>query len=218
MQLNIKNPKPELFMYEKKSNRGTALVAFIAIVLILGGVYLLNQSFSKPQEDTNNSSPSQQASNSSTSNSTSQNENEAKEEPSTSTDTNSSISSNTSNSNTSTNSSTPPTSDDPDSSTSNSNNADTQVETPPNTENTNNLEDNQVILKVLSKDNNTYQTEIVTSGVPEATLLKSGGKVRINISGITLEEGKTYQITGLTESNGKISISIPRDGVKEVTI
>ncbi len=42
----------EIFMPENKSNKASIIVAVIAICLILGGVYLLNQSFSsnKPAE------------------------------------------------------------------------------------------------------------------------------------------------------------------------
>ena len=49
-------------MYEQKSNLGSILVALLAIALILGGVFLLNQSFNTKNKDLSNLSTSSSSS------------------------------------------------------------------------------------------------------------------------------------------------------------
>jgi hypothetical protein len=224
MQLNIKNPNTKIPMYEKKSNTTSIIIAIIAIFLILGGVYLINQSFNKSKST---SSTSDNSNNTTATTTPAATDTSSTSTPTTS-DTSSSTSSDTSNTtaNNATDGSTSTTTTDPSSTTSSSTSgtdstsgstttstdpssttSSTTTSTTPST-----LKDDEAIVQVTnvtpnSDGSNRYDITIVDTGFQNGTKLKKGATTYINVSGVTMVAGKTYDISSITEQDGKISIS-----------
>lgn len=190
----------EIFMTENKSNKASIIVAILAICLILGGVYLLNQSFTssnKTQETakTSNTSPKTETTSS-------------KATPTTS-------STPTSNSQTSTatptttNTATPTTSTTTSSGTTNSGTSTTPTTTPaatPTPAAKPTLTENQLIAKALSvSSSGEVKFEIQECGLPNAKVCKAGTK--FSLTGVKATADKVYLVSGnISESNGTLSL------------
>jgi hypothetical protein len=210
MRLNIKNPETKVHMYEKKSNTVSIVIAIAAVLLIFGGVYLINQSFSK----TNSTAKKEE-----TKTSTQSTVTKAKDTtPSTDIDKSTTVTTSTSNTSnkaadnssaaTTTTDTTEPTTD----------KKPTDTVDPATTTST--LAEDQAIVRVSKVTPlgsvNRYDIEVVDTGFKDGAKLKKGAKTFINVSGVTLIEGKTYQISSITEKDGKISISSLQ--AKEVSV
>jgi cytoskeletal protein RodZ len=175
----------EIFMPENKSNKASIIVAVIAICLILGGVYLLNQSFSsnKPAET-----------NTSTTTPTTKTETAKKEEvkpvvkENTVTDTTKTTTPTETATKPATTTTTPV----------------TPVTTP--TVEKQVLTPNQIIAKVLEvKSNGETVFQIQECGLKDATICKSPNK--FNLSGVKAAIDKIYLVSGsISEENGRMSL------------
>ena len=201
MRLNIKNPNTKIVMYEKKSNTTSIVIAIVAIFLILGGVYMINQSFNKTKTDTTAKSDSNTTTNTTKSNETAKTETKS---DTTEDDTTTTNSSSTTTSDTTTTPSTDTATTDSDTTT-----TDPDTTTTP-TEST--LKEDEAIVKVTkvtpgTGGANRYDITIVDTGYKDGTKLKKDATTYINVSGVTMQADKTYQISSITEKDGKISIS-----------
>lgn len=187
MKLNIKNPNTDLIMYEKKSNSASIVVAVIAILLILGGVYFLNKSFTKPKEvskatiSTSSSSSSTKAETLSSSSSFS-------------TSSSSSISSSTS------------------SSSSSNLNSSSSSSTSGLQENEAIIKITKV---TVGNESTRYEVEFLDTGLKNGTKLKAGNKIYLNLIGATMSVDKTYKISSIIETDNTIKVSNLKS--KEVT-
>lgn len=181
----------EIFMPENKSNKASIIVAVIAICLILGGVYLLNQSFSsnKPAEtNTASTTPT-------TKTETAKKEETkpvAEETPVTNTTKTTTTTTTTTPATTPSTTTTPATTPTtPDTTT-----------TPPKQV----LTPNQIIAKVLEiKSNGETVFQIQECGLQDATICKSPNK--FNLSGVKATVDKIYLVSGsISEENGRMSL------------
>lgn len=190
MKLNIKNPNTDLIMYEKKSNSVSIVVAVIAILLILGGVYFLNKSFTKPKED-------KKITTSTSSSSVSSNTTKLETLSNSSSVSSSSISSISSSSSSS----------DLDSSSSSSSSS------------TSGLQENEAIIKInkvtTGNQSNRYEVEFLDTGLKNGTKLKAGNKISLDLIGANMSAGKTYKISSIIETDNTIKVSNLKS--KEVT-
>jgi cytoskeletal protein RodZ len=199
----------EIFMPENKSNKASIIVAVVAICLILGGVYLINQGVSstnKPKETaqttTSNSSSSNTPSSSSNTSTTSSETQSSSTSttPSTSTETNSNTTTTTTPAETP---STPAATTTPT----------TPAATTTPTTTTPKLESNQLTAKVLSiSDAGETRFEIVECGLENAKVCKAGSK--IILSGVKTTVGLTYLVSGSISEDGGV-LTLENITVKE---
>lgn len=178
----------EIFMPENKSNKASIIVAVVAICLILGGVYLLNQSFSSSsKKDT----PTQTAS-------TTPSPSEASKTTATPTTVDSTTKPTTD--------TTPPETTNTVTTTPTTTPAPATPTTPaPTTSTTPALENNQLIAKVLSIDSSGMtKFEIQSCGIPNPVLCKSGTK--FNLSGVKASVDKVYLVSGSITDGSSLSL------------
>ena len=214
MQLNIKNSNPNISMQEKKSNVPSIIISIIAILLILGGVYLINQSFI--QEDTSDSTSTAASTNADDSQDTEVSSSPDEEEVNDST--------------TSTNDQTDMVEEDTMDTINEEDELEEDVTDTTNTEEDEVLEDDEVddtasevagdtllaenesIIRVTevtpSEDGPTrYDIEIIQTGFESGVFLKEGATTYLNLTGASLEADKVYRISSITEVDGRLSIT-----------
>ncbi len=196
MRLNIKNPNTSLLMYEKKSNKASIIIAVVAIGLVLLGVYLISESISS-SKNKNDSKTAQSSSVKS----------EAKSSTVSSTITTASTNNNNSTTTTTATDSNSATEEDVTTSSTTS----SQASSPAPAETVTTLAEDEAIIKVTKVTSGSsatrYDIEIVDTGFKDGTKLKKGATTYVNVSGVTLTEGKSYKITSITEKDGRIAIN-----------
>ncbi|MEM1312530.1 MAG: hypothetical protein AAGF07_03640 [Patescibacteria group bacterium] len=234
MRLNIKKPDTKVHMYEKKSNTVSIIVAVAAVLLIFGGIYLIDQGVRSANSETNNSETSETETSTTTvanniSSDTMLNESQDSDnETETDTDedaTNNSITTTPitrSSNRPADNSSAATTSQEIEESQTSENDSTVDSEEQDDTETNSeesDLAEDEAIIEVLKSSPldgglNRYDIRVEDTGFPDGVKLIKGAETFINVSGVTLEEGKTYRMTSIVEKDGRISISSLR--VQEV--
>jgi cytoskeletal protein RodZ len=171
-------------MDKKSSNRISIIIAILIGIFILGGVFLLNASFGKKNSQNKDSSANNKVSSKSSSRSSSSTSSNSSQKTS-SINSSSSSSLNSSNSSNSSSSSNSKSSIDSD------------------------IKEGQIVAKILSRNENTYQLEILDSKVKDSKYFAPGNKInRLNISGVDMSEGKTYKIQlSVEDRDGGFSVS-----------
>lgn len=154
----------------QKSNRASIIVAVIAVILILGGIFILNQTFSSKNRSNRSEDDVATAVSSLSSSAVSsfssmkdfeddetETENSSLSVSSAAFSVNSSVSSTTSSS-------------------------------------ISDLKDGEAVVKVLSVNGNEYQIETIDSKGINSRFFAKGSKTRLQVNGVTLSEGKNYKV------------------------
>jgi hypothetical protein len=160
---------------QQKSNRASIIVAILAFILILGAVFILNQTFRNRSEDTRVVSSASSSSSSSSSQFSSEEEFSSSSESSFIDD----VTEN------------PDTDNQESSSSSNSSTRSGSA----SSVDTSDLTTGQAIVRVLSVNGSEYQIETVSSLGIESKFFASGAKTRVNLTGATLTQGKSYKVS-----------------------
>jgi hypothetical protein len=172
---------------EKQFDFATIAVIVVSILLILGGFYLLNQSFTKKQ-DPSKVSISNISSNSYSSLSSSQSI---------------AISSST---NLSSSSAKPTSSESSSSISSNSSNSDSSPSSISSKIST--LSESEATVKVIDSSNGSnYIIEVIDTGFKDGKFWKVGKQFKIN-STILLKQDKEYRLSGISEANNSTTIGL----------
>ena len=188
----------EIFMTENKSNKASIIVAILAICLILGGVYLLNQSFnssSKTTETAKTATPKTETKAPTATSSTA-----------TPTTSDSVTTPTTSATPTTTNGSQVSTTPTTVTTTPTTSTVATSPVTPPATVAKPVLTEKQIIAKALSvSSTGEVKFEIQECGLLNAKVCKAGTK--FSLTGVKATAGKVYLVSGnISESNGTLSL------------
>ncbi len=192
----------EIFMPENKSNKASIIVAIVAICLILGGVYLINQgvnSSNKTKETAQNTNSNSSSSSTPTTSTSTKATTSTTEPTETTTPTTNTAATTTP---TTVDTTTPATTTTPSTSSTTTPTTTPTTTTPEPAK----LENNQIVAKALSvSDSGETRFEIKECGIPNATVCKAGTK--FTLTGVKSSVDKTYLVSGnITESNGALSL------------